>query len=343
MADAPRLSPFAKPSPWIERIAAATLGVSAIWLVLVGAYAVGYYGAEPPPEAPAGPTALLFVLAAIGPAALLGLSAMLLRRAEAIRAEAESLRALLENWRGPGFEGSGEAAQDKARAAAKAAGAESARLLGPRLDALETRLTAALAEIETLSGARADRTPAAPRPAPAPGQPGLPLEQAPPERGRPSPVTWAQVTRALEFPKSDDDAEAFAAIEAALRDPAFRDLLQAAEDVLTLLAALGLHMEDLTPEPASPEAWKAYAEGARGARAAAVGGVRDEAALEAARARMREDPVFRDAALVFARRWNALIARVAAERGADPLMVRLADTRSGRAFQLVARALGAFD
>jgi hypothetical protein len=156
-------------------------------------------------------------------------------------------------------------------------------------------------------------------------------------------LTWDDLVRALDFPRDERDAAGFAALEAALSDADFRALLQAAEDVLALLAAQGLHMEDFTPETPSVEAWAAYAEGARGPKAAAVGGVHDPEALETVRERARTDPVFRDAGLVFARRWNALVARVVRDLGPDPVLARLGDTRSGRAFMLLARALGAFD
>jgi len=38
-----------------------------------------------------------------------------------------------------------------------------------------------------------------------------------------------------------------------------------------------------------------------------------------------------------------VVARVFRELGDDPVMLEIADTRSGRAFMLVARAMGAFD
>jgi hypothetical protein len=58
---------------------------------------------------------------------------------------------------------------------------------------------------------------------------------------------------------------------------------------------------------------------------------------------LRADGVFRDAALVLAQRWGRMIARMAAEpRGAE-MLTRAADTRTGRAFMLLARAMGAFD
>jgi hypothetical protein len=182
------------------------------------------------------------------------------------------------------------------------------------------------------------RQSAPPRPpAPSPDQAALPLgagaEVAP----------WDDVRRALEFPRDEADEEGMAALRSALRDPLVAQLLQAAEDVLSILAANGLHMEDMRPAHGDPAAWLAYAEGARGPDAEAVGGVREPGALETAKALLKADPVFRDAALVFLRRWNLLLGRAARAFGASEALVALADTRSGRAFMLLARALGAFD
>jgi len=215
--------------------------------------------------------------------------------------------------------------------------------LAKRLTALEGALgdtragVAALGVVAGLaSDAGAKRT-AEPRPAAA-DAPALPF--APDDAG--GAIAWADVVRALDFPRNEDDAEGFAAMRAALRDAEFAELLQAGEDVLAILAAHGLHMEDLRPEPAALSAWRAYAAGERGPHTAQVGGVRDADALAKAREMLRADAVFRDAALVLARRWNRLAARLFRELGDDPVILQAADSRTGRAFMLLARAMGAF-
>jgi hypothetical protein len=249
-----------------------------------------------------------------------------------------------------------------AQAAAARRAAESAVA---RLAAFEAEASLrGAAEPAAAARAGADRVPrapsqppsAAPRP-PAP-QPAAPaMRQTPPPRpAQPAPhqaalplgagaetAPWRDLLRALEFPRDEADEEGMAALRSALRDPLAAQLLQAAEDVLSILAANGLHMEDLRPAHGDPAAWMAYAEGVRGADAEAVGGVREPAAVEAARTLLKADPVFRDAALVFLRRWNLLLGRAAAAFGASEALVALADTRTGRAFMLLARALGAFD
>ena len=66
-----------------------------------------------------------------------------------------------------------------------------------------------------------------------------------------------------------------------------------------------------------------------------MGAVRDAAALEAARALMKVDTIFRDAALFFQRRFDAVLVEIAVG-ATDAELARLADTRSGRAFRLMA-------
>jgi hypothetical protein len=300
------------------------LAGAAVWLVCVGAYAAGFFlGTVDAP--PSGLTALLLVAAALGPLAPLAAAVALLRDAAA-----------------PGSETAPRAADDA-----------TARALAARLDAIETalkalRTTPAPQRPEAREPRPEPRRSVAPRatePARAPApvdQPALPFSETK-EREAAALIPWSDVVRALDFPRDANDAAGFAALRSALRDPEAQRLLQAAEDVLTILASAGLHMEDVKPDPAALETWVAYAEGARGARVSAIGGVRDEAALRAAQERLRADPIFRDAALVFIRRWNQFLARVAKELGADETLLDLADTRTGRAFMLTARALGAFD
>ena len=86
-----------------------------------------------------------------------------------------------------------------------------------------------------------------------------------------------------------------------------------------------------------------YAEGARGAEVSALGGVSDEVAVAVARGRLKRDAVFRDTALHFLRRFDALMARMARELGEDQMIAEIGDTRTGRAFMLIARVSGAFE
>jgi hypothetical protein len=331
--------------------AAAALVAAAIWMAAVVGYAAGLFGSD---EAqPGGLTAVVLLIASLLPVGMLLSVAAMARETAALRAEIAALRAALGVARveaprdGPSPEAA-RAAADAARAAA----AETARALASRLDRLETALRAEAGADAPASGRVAPARPApAPRPAAAPrgadapgpqaaaeGQADLPFREA-----SAAPVGWAQIARALDFPRDQSDAEGFAALRAAVADPQVAQLLQAAEDVLTLLAADGLHMEDLSPRETRLEDWRAYAEGARGAKAAAIGAIEDPDIVGRVRARVKRDAIFRDACLVFARRWATLVQRLFRDLGEDPAMLALADSRSGRAFMLTARAMGAFD
>ena len=57
---------------------------------------------------------------------------------------------------------------------------------------------------------------------------------------------------------------------------------------------------------------------------------------------MRSDSIFRDTALFFQRRFDAVLADFAAEAG-DAELAEIAGTRSGRAFMLLARLSGTLD
>ncbi len=113
--------------------------------------------------------------------------------------------------------------------------------------------------------------------------------------------------------------------------------------MLSLLSEDGLFMEDVRPEIAPASMWRRYAEGARGKAVSEIGGVRDEVALAIARGLVRNDPVFRDTALHFLRRFDKLVERMIAELGEDPMILDAADSRTGRAFMIVARVMGVFD
>ena len=69
----------------------------------------------------------------------------------------------------------------------------------------------------------------------------------------------------------------------------------------------------------------------------------DEKSLDRTIARLRRDGVFRDAALHFLLRYDAIAKRARAETGGDDYAPRMAATRTGKAYALLARALGRFD
>ena len=177
-------------------------------------------------------------------------------------------------------------------------------------------------------------------PEPAEDQPALALgttmqEMAPP-------LSAEDFIRALNFPETAEDEDGFTALRRALKDRSASQLIQAAQDVLTLLSQDGIYMDDLRPDRARPEIWRQFGQGARGKPVAALGGVHDRASLALAAGRMKQDPIFRDAAHHFLRKFDQIVSAFAAE-ATDGELSALADTRTARAFMLLGRVAGTFD
>jgi hypothetical protein len=156
------------------------------------------------------------------------------------------------------------------------------------------------------------------------------------------PLSTDDFIRALNFPETAEDEEGFAALRRALRDRSASQLIQAAQDVLTLLSQEGIYMDDLRPDRARPEVWRAFASGARGKAVAGLGGIRDRSSLALTSGRMKQDPIFRDAVHHFLRRFDQTFAAFE-EVADDEDISALADTRTARAFMLLGRVAGTFD
>lgn len=151
----------------------------------------------------------------------------------------------------------------------------------------------------------------------------------------------ATLIRALHFPEDENDTEGFAALRRALADARVAPLIKAAQDVLTRLAQEGIYMDDLRPDRARPEFWRAFAQGTRGALVAPLGGIRDRSCLALSSGRMRSDPEFRAAVHLFLREFDKVLS--AFEPAADDAQIAaLSDTRSARAFMLLGRVSGVF-
>ena len=146
----------------------------------------------------------------------------------------------------------------------------------------------------------------------------------------------------MNFPKTADDKDGFRALRRALNDPHAGRLIQASQDVLTLLSQEGIYMDDLTPDRARPEIWRRFAQGERGRAIAMLGGVRDRSSLALSAQRMRNDHIFRDAAHHFLRQFDKTFAAFE-PTASDEEVAALADTRTARAFMLLGRVAGTFD
>lgn len=156
------------------------------------------------------------------------------------------------------------------------------------------------------------------------------------------PLSSEDFVRALNFPETAEDEEGFAALRRALKDRSAGKLIQAAQDVLTLLSQEGIYMDDLRPDRARPEVWRHFAQGARGKTIAGLGGIRDRSSLALTAGRMKQDPIFRDAAHHFLRRFDQTFAAFESS-ATDSEISALADTRTARAFMLLGRVAGTFD
>lgn len=178
------------------------------------------------------------------------------------------------------------------------------------------------------------------RATPMDDQPKLALGTSAEEISAPLPNT--DMIRALNFPDNEQDTRGFNALRLALKDRNARQLVQASQDILTLMSQDGIYMDDLRPDRARPEIWRRFAHGERGRAMASLGGVRDRSSLALTSGRMREDTIFRDAAHHFLRRFDKTL--IAFEPGAtDEEISALSETRTARAFMLLGRVTGAFD
>lgn len=286
--------------------------LAVVWVVAVVVYAVFM------PAEPAGPLGMgLTLLLVFMPLALIWFALTTLRSVRVLRTEAERLQTAVDAMRAAYLVGQQAAPVPPAQ--------------GPKPDgtAPETVTFASRRD-----GARKGAAP------PADDQPALALGN-PAEDMRP-PLSVADFIRALHFPENADDKDGFRALRLALEDRAVAKLVRAAQDVLTLLSQEGIYMDDLRPERSRPEVWRRFAAGERGRAVAALGGIRDRSSLALTAGRMREDPVFRDAAHHFLRAFDQTFQEFE-KTASDAEVAELAETRTARAFMLFGRVTGVFD
>ena len=179
-----------------------------------------------------------------------------------------------------------------------------------------------------------------PVPTPTDDQPSLALGTS--AEDMQPPLATEDFLRALNFPETEEDQEGFRALRTALQNRHAAKLVRAAQDVLTLLSQDGIYMDDLRPDRARPEIWRRFASGERGAAVSGLGGVRDRSCLALTAGRMRQDPVFRDAAHHFLRQFDRSLGEFVPD-ASDEEIARLAETRTARAFMLLGRVSGIFD
>ena len=156
------------------------------------------------------------------------------------------------------------------------------------------------------------------------------------------PLSIDDFIKALNFPDTAEDEEGFAALRRGLRDRETAILIQASQDVLTLLSQDGIYMDDLRPDMARPDAWRRFAQGERGREIAVLGGIRDRSSLALTNGRMKQDTIFRNTVHHFLRQFDKVFAQFE-DRATDADLSAFSDTRTARAFMLVGRVTGTFD
>lgn len=316
------------------------------WTVLVGAYAIGFSGASSA-RGTSFVDGAFFLVAWALPVLLVWLAAFLaeelLRQRELVAGLGALARPLTEALEATRASLDRHPHAPRPPETDRIAAEERTAAALAQLAAGQAELAAMISSLKPVPAApvRPSRPLPPPRPVRTPA-PAAPSAEPPPVAEAEPELPWEDVLRAFDFPRDADDAEGFRALKAALRRRSLAQMLQAAEDVLTILSQDGVYMDDLAPPPADVAAWRRFLDGGRGEIVAAVGGVTEPEALGTARRLIKEDTVFRDTALFFLRRFDVALQEVAA--GAeDGQIAALADTRSGRAFQLLARASGALD
>ena len=295
-------------------------GVALLWIVLVLVWGLGL-------PVLGGISGVLFMLFAVAlPVAMLGLIVLLLRQIRDLRLAAQALAGQMQALR----------LSEARDAAARVVRADEAGRPGASGPGFATRRDPAASQPS--ADGRAALMPA--QPAVGEEQPGLAL--ATPMDVDVAPLEVDDFIRAIQFPESAEDAAGFAALRRALSDRAAAKLIRASQDVLTLLAQEGIYMDDLVPDRARPDLWRRFAAGERGRTIAALGGIRDRSCLALTGQKMREDPVFRDAAHHFLRSFDRAFAAIE-PHCTDEDVGMVSETRTARAFMLVGRVAGTFD
>ena len=325
-------------------------GVSIVWVIGISAYAAGYFGLFGG-EAATGAGALdllLFVLAALLPLVLVWFCVQLLARTREVQLEAAELAAAVKRLHtsAPNTQTARVVAQPDSRALVETR--DRMESIGQQLQQVETALVALLHAQVAGRDSQAASMLSAPKDEAAPiGQPMAELDQATLPLGQTevrlphTPPNWGELIHALNFPTDEKDKDGFRALRIAMRHRNASLCLRASEDIMNLLAQDGIYMDDLKPEVAKAREWRRFSDGERGREMDPVGGIRDVTAIALARGRMRNDPIFRDAALHFQRRFD-IVLREFCRDGEDKHIEALANTRTGRAFMLLGRVSGMF-
>ncbi len=326
---------YARPeSQTITSIEVIALALSAIWLIGAAIFFLAIPSEPAPADGAADGTAslrfIMTMLAIFMPVAMIWVAATAARSSRIMREESQRLQAAID------------AIRNAYIVQSQGGRANSEPSVARKLDEIAAAQRKTETALATFSSSRESRA-MAPEPKPEPSgdtQTALPLGTRA-EDMAPG-LDNDEFIRAINFPETAEDTAGFNALRKALKDRATSGLIQASQDVLTLLSQDGIYMDDLNPDMARPEIWRRFAAGERGRQIAALGGVRDRSSLTLAAGRMREDPIFRDAVHHFLRRFDKSFAQFETQ-ATDSEISELAGTRTARAFMLLGRVTGVFD
>ncbi|MEL6377021.1 MAG: hypothetical protein AAFQ04_07465 [Pseudomonadota bacterium] len=278
-----------------------------------------------------GGNALMFVVAMIAifmPIAMIWVTAIAARSSQSMREESQRLQSAIDSIRQAYI------------AQSQLANTVSDRSVADKIDEIAAAHRRSESSMARFSSTRQDAGESKRAPVVPADQQPLPLAITPIEN---LPTLHAHdFIQALNFPEDPDDKQGFVALRKALKDPSASQLIQASQDILTLLSQDGIYMDDLPPEIARPEFWRRFAAGDRGRTIAALGGIRDRTSLALAHARMKKDTIFRDAAHHFLRLFDRQISQFV-ENASDGEIQALSNTRTARAFMLLGRVAGTFN
>jgi type II secretory pathway pseudopilin PulG len=325
--------------PTITAIEIIALALSLVWVLGILVLFFGLdLGASIAATGGAGLGIVMILLAVFLPIALIWVAASVARTARVMREEADRLQGAISAMR------------ETVLAQARAGGAVPPTVARKIDQIAETTRQTETALVTFASSRTGTATPPSEAKAaladPPPPRAGVETQRSlgldtPPEDMR-EPISVSEFIRAANFPETAEDKEGFRALRRALEDRDAGKLIRSAQDVLTLLSEDGIYMDDLTPDRAKPEAWRRFAEGQRGRAVAALGGIRDRSCLALTAARMKSDPIFRDSVHHFLRHFDRTFSAFA-QHATDAEIVRLADTRTARAFMLLGRVTKTFE
>ena len=316
----------------ITSIEVIAIALSLLWLLGCGLFFLTLPAAETPDQG-GGLRFLMTMLAMFMPVAMIWVAATAARASRVMREESQRLQAAIDAIR------QAYVAQSQGRAIATEPS------VARKLDEIAAATRKTETALAKFTSSRPTATPLRTKPdsgaqTGAEDQANLPLGT--PAEDMFPPLSREDFIRAMNFPETAEDEAGFTALRKALRDRQAAQLVQASQDVLTLLSQDGIYMDDMRPDMARPEIWRRFAGGERGRAIAALGGIRDRSSLALTAGRMKQDPIFRDAAHHFLRRFDKMFAEFEKE-ASDAEISDLSNTRTARAFMLLGRVAGIFD